>query len=142
MNKDFIEMDFLLDVLKESGTIKVPVQGRSMRPFLKEGRDSVVLNLPDGNLKKGDIVVYKRKNTCVMHRIVDVQQNTVSIMGDNEINPDNGVDKSNIVAVVKEIHRDGKIIRKNDFQWKFYSDIYINQNVRKLFLKLHKIRKA
>ena len=137
-----IEMELLLDVLRECGTIKLPVQGRSMQPFLKEGRDSAVLKLPDGNFNKGDIIVYKRKNTYFMHRIVDVQQNTVSIMGDNEINPDNGVPKSNIVAVVKEIHRDGKIINQKDFLWKFFSDVYINMSVRKIFLRLHKIRKG
>ena len=137
-----VEMELLLDVLNECGTIRLPVQGRSMQPFLKEGRDSAVLNLPDGNIKKGDIVVYKRKNAYFMHRIVDVQKNTVSIMGDNEINPDNGVEKSNIVAVVNEIRRDGKTINKNDFLWKFYSDVYINMKIRKIFLKLHKIRKG
>lgn len=141
-NNNFVEMEFLLDILKESGTIKLPVQGKSMEPFLKEGRDSVVLNLPDGELKKGDIVVYKRKNTYVMHRVVDVQQNTLSIMGDNEINPDNGVNKNTVVAVVKEIHRNGKIITEKDLLWKFYSDIYIKKNVRKFFLNIHKIRKA
>lgn len=142
MKDNFVEMEFLLDVMRDSGAISLPVQGKSMRPFLKEGRDSVVLIVPNGDYKKGDIVVYKRKNTYVMHRIVSVGQNTVSIMGDNEINPDNGVDKNNIVAVVKEIRRNGKVISNRDFEWKFYSDVYINPIIRKMILSFHKIRKV
>lgn len=137
-----VDMELLLDVLNECGTVKLPVQGRSMRPFLKEGRDSVILNRPDGNYKKGDIVVYKRGSAYIMHRIISVNDNSVSIIGDNEINPDNGVCRDNIAAVVKEVYRNGKMLNSGSFIWKFYEKVYINLTVRKIILKLHRIRKG
>lgn len=142
MNENnFVEFELLLDVLNECGTVKLPVQGKSMQPFLKEGRDSVFLSVPDGNYNTGDIIVYKRGNAYFIHRITEVNDDTVSIMGDNEINPDNGVPKERIVASVRRIEREGRIITEKDLIWKFYSKVYIKQNVRNFFLKLHKIRK-
>lgn len=140
--KNVVEMELMLDVLKESGTVTLPVQGRSMLPFLKEGRDRVVLSLPDGNFRKGDIVVYHRGKAYVMHRIISVSGNTVSIMGDNETNPDSGVNIENIVAAVEKAERKGRMINKNNLIWKFFSSVYIRPRVRKFFLKLHKIRKG
>lgn len=139
--KNFVEMELLLDVLNESGTVTLPVQGKSMLPFLKEGRDSVILRPSDGQYKKGDIVVYKRGNAYFMHRIISVGDGTVSIMGDNEINPDSGVDVKRIAAVVNAVKRGGKSVKPDSLLWKFYSVIYIKPVVRKFFLSLHKIRK-
>lgn len=141
-NKSSVQMEVLLDVLYKNGKIKLPVQGKSMEPFLKEGRDYVILTVPDGHYKKGDIVVYRCNGSFVMHRVTDINSSGFSIMGDNQLQPDYKVPKERIVAVVKKIFRNGKEITENDFVWKFYSDFYINLNVRKFFLKLHKIRKA
>lgn len=141
-SKNVVEMELMLDVLKESGTVTLPVQGRSMLPFLKEGRDKVFLSLPDGNCRKGDIVVYRRGRAYVMHRIISVGENTVSIIGDNEINPDNGVSKESIAAVVKKAERRGRIINEKSLVWKFYASVYIRPLIRKAFLKLHKVRKG
>ena len=140
--KQFVEMELILSAFKESGTASLPVQGRSMRPFLKAGRDRVFLSLPDGNFRKGDIVVYRRGRAFIMHRIIAVDGDTVSIMGDNETNPDNGVSKESIVAVVKKAERKGRIITEKSLVWKFFSSVYIRPRVRGFFLKLHRIRKG
>ncbi len=140
--KSSVQMEVLLDVLYKDGKIKLPVQGKSMEPFLKEGRDYVILSVPDGQYKKGDIVVYQCNNTFVMHRIAEITDNGFSIIGDNQLQADYEVPKERIVAVINEVIRDGKRITKNQFIWKFYSEIYSNIEVRKIFLKLHKIRKA
>lgn len=135
-------MELMLDIMNECGSVDLPVQGKSMRPFLKEGRDTIQLVKPDGQFKKGDIVVYRRNEKYLLHRIVAVGTETVSIAGDDEFQPDTGVDRDRIVAVVSKIRRDGKIIDKNDIIWKFYSKIYINLQVRKTLVKANKMRRA
>ena len=141
-NKNSVQMEVLLDVLYKDGKIKLPVQGKSMEPFLKEGRDYVFLSVPDGQYKKGDIVVYRCNDTFVMHRIAEKTETGFSIIGDNQLQADYEVPKERIVAVINEVLRDGKRITKNQIVWKFYSEIYSNLGVRKIFLELHKIRKA
>lgn len=140
--KCFLEMELMLDIMNECGSVDLPVQGKSMRPFLKAGRDSVQLVKPDGQFKKGDIVVYRRNDKYLLHRIVAVGTETVSIAGDNEFQPETGIDRGRIVAVVSKVRRDGKVIDKNDIIWKFYSKVYINMCVRKTLVKANKMRRA
>lgn len=113
-----------------------------MLPFLQENRDFVVLQPLEDELSVGDIVLYKRGNGYFLHRVVKIQNGFFTIMGDNELNPDKGISKESIVAVVNNCFINGKAVSKADFLWKFYSKIYIKSTFRRLALKAHKIRKT
>ena len=140
---DSINFELFLSVLDETDTVRIPVNGTSMRPFLKEGRDKVVLTKADADLiQKGDIVVYKKGGSFLLHRVVSVDGEAFSIMGDNETTPDCGISHQAVVATVVSVERCGKVIDKKHPMWRFYKIIFVNPPVRRVFHSLHKLRKA
>ena len=94
----------LADGLKVEFTPK----GVSMLPFIRGGRDSVVLAKP-GELLEGDIVLaHLQSGAYVLHRIIRIEGSRVILMGDGNIR---GVEKCNVedvIAVSEKIVRDGK----------------------------------
>lgn len=69
-------------VLSEKGCCVISTKGDSMWPVIKSGRDKVLIVLP-GSLSKNDIVLYRKHNTLILHRIVEICNNYVITRGDN-----------------------------------------------------------
>ena len=107
---------FILDSLSHNKTVEMKVSGNSMYPFLLDRLSSVILSKPL-NLKKGDIVLYKRNDDhYVLHRIISINDDklTYDIVGDNQYHVDKHVLKEVIIAKVIAYNRKGKGFKKND----------------------------
>ena len=129
------------DIFENMGESDVwlKVQGTSMRPFLRNDRDTVILRKPD-RLKIGDIVVFRRKETYIMHRIIELENGFITTLGDNLRVPEKGIPVENVCAKVVGAVRDGKQIDPDSAVWKFFSNIYIKQGVRKMLTKIRSWR--
>ncbi len=90
--------------------------GDSMMPFLREGRDLMIIEpRPEGRCKRLDAVLYKRPNgKYVLHRILKVRKNDYVLCGDNRIMREFGVQEDWIFGVLTGIIRDGKTIPVTD----------------------------
>ena len=98
-------MPLVREKLAMGGTATIPVRGVSMRPMLKEGRDSVVLSPIQGNLKKRDIALYQRADgSYILHRIADVCE-CYTCIGDAQFVFEKGIAPSQMIAVVTAIRR-------------------------------------
>lgn len=97
MNDD--NMKIQLDLY---GQLKIKPKGRSMLPFLKEARNSVVVEAPKRPIKKYDIVLYKYNDVYVLHRVMKTGETAYIICGDNSYVLEK-VEKENIIGVVTEI---------------------------------------
>lgn len=84
MSDDFIIKE-AIRLVNEGVSVTLPVKGRSMLPFIIDGKDSVILQKPDG-AKVGDVVL-AWVNGCryVVHRIIRIEGNQVTLMGDGNI---------------------------------------------------------
>lgn len=72
--------------LREGHTCTISVKGRSMRPFLEDKRDRVILAPITAPLAPGDAVLAEiREDTYVLHRIIGINDNAVTLMGDGNI---------------------------------------------------------
>ena len=72
--------------LREGHTCTISVKGRSMRPFLEDKRDRVILAPITAPLLPGDAVLAEiREDTYVLHRIIGINGNIVTLMGDGNI---------------------------------------------------------
>ncbi len=60
-----------------------PTRGVSMRPMLKEGRDTIVVRAKNGRLQPLDVAIYKREGEYVLHRVLRVIEGGYVIRGDN-----------------------------------------------------------
>ena len=102
------------------------VIGKSMKPLLREHRDTVLLKKYDGNLKKYDIALFKRANgSYALHRVVKICDSTYSFCGDNQVTIEKGITDEMIVAVAEGIYRDEKYIPCERFSYKLYSVIRV-----------------
>ena len=54
--------------------------GRSMRPFIPSG--SEVMIRPASSCKRGDIALVRTHSTLVLHRVVDIQSDSLVLRGD------------------------------------------------------------
>src|SRR5690606_4529737 len=75
----------VLEYLKQGKQVTIPVKGRSMRPFLKEG-DRVSLKPFDRkDLTKGIIVLAKVDDQMILHRVVRYNKETIWLAGDGNL---------------------------------------------------------
>ena len=101
------------EVISSGGEFRLFPRGTSMMPLIREGKDSVALVLPK-DIKKGDIVLYKRSNgQFVLHRVVKIKNGEYLMCGDNQYTVEHGIKKDDILAVVGRIFRDESEIPKD-----------------------------
>ena len=103
----------VLGVLEQGKRVTIPVKGFSMLPFIRGGKDLVVLEKADRDLLKADDIVLFHIGTqgggrYVMHRILAVDGDQVDIMGDGVPYNREHVLRNQILARAVEIIRGGK----------------------------------
>ncbi len=92
-----------------SNSLIVPVQGTSMMPTLHPG-DTCQVRLGERDVRLGDIVVYRRGQGLVIHRVVWRRGDWVWTRGDALIRPDPRVRRGSILGVVVTAERQGRVI--------------------------------
>lgn len=94
--------------LAEDKSVRFSPKGVSMKPMLRQGKDSVVLSSVPEKLKKYDLPLYQRKDgKYVLHRIVKVGK-TYSCLGDNQLKEESGLQHSQMIALVTGFYRGEK----------------------------------
>lgn len=74
-------------LLEEGRRVVLPVKGTSMHPFIISGRDSIELVSPSEPLKEYDVVwAWVDGSHYVIHRIIAIDGDKVSLMGDGNSN--------------------------------------------------------
>ena len=102
----------VLQVLRQGKRVTIPVKGFSMLPFIRGGKDLVVLEQAGDVLKADDIVLFhigpEDGGRYVMHRILSIDGDAVDIMGDGVPYAHEHVRRGQILAKAVEIVRNGK----------------------------------
>lgn len=132
MERQKINMDYrefipwmIEEYLKKGHTSTLPLQGFSMRPFLEDGRDMALLRYADdtNNIKVGDPVLAEiRPGHFVLHRIVAIDGQEVTLLGDGNLTPEH-CRRENIKAFVLGFYRKGRNTPDliDSTKWKVYS---------------------
>lgn len=133
MNESCIEQ-----YIKENGEMVITPVGTSMWPMLRNRRDTVYAVKPEGRLKKYDLPIYKRTDgKLVMHRVIEVHDDSYTMCGDHQTVLEPGIKDSQIIALVKGFYRDEKYIdvenKKYIRYYKFWCD---NFKRRKIILAI------
>ena len=72
-------------LVQEGVTVTFPVTGQSMLPFIIGGKESVILHAP-GLIDVGDVVLaWVDGNRYVVHRIIKLNYDRVTLMGDGNV---------------------------------------------------------
>lgn len=112
--------------LEHGGKASLTVTGCSMMPMLYHRRDCVTLIPAAPRQKKGDIILYRRKNgSYVLHRIIALSPGGYICCGDNQAERE-PVNQEQLIAVVDGFTRKGKAYSLNAFWYRLYKTAWVN----------------
>ena len=90
-------------LVQDGVSVTFPVKGRSMLPFITGGRESVILQKP-GSLQLGQVVLAQvGPDRYVVHRIIKVEPDRITLMGDGNIRGTESCTPSNVLAVATHV---------------------------------------
>ena len=101
------------------------VRGFSMRPFLENGRDKVIL-VPPRKPKIGDVVLAEiMEKRYALHRIISIKDGVYTMQGDG--NPKRMKEcftEEKIIGFADAFVRKGKYVSVRSFKWRTYSFVW------------------
>ena len=112
-------------LLREGHVVTIPVKGRSMSPFLADGRDAVTLQAcgAGDKLKPGDVVLARtgRTGMIVLHRIIARKGEWLTLQGDANPLQTERASMEDVVGVAVSFTRKGKNYAATSLAWRSYS---------------------
>jgi hypothetical protein len=85
--------------LAEQGELRVEISGSSMRPLLRAEKNTVHLRYLVQAPKPLDVVLFVREDgSYVLHRIIRADKGTYTLRGDNQIWPERGISRRQIIG--------------------------------------------
>ena len=99
--------------------------GDSMNPLIRQDRDILIIEKPNGRLHKYDVPLYRRDSgQYVLHRILKVRENDYVICGDNRYSKEYGITDRHIIGVLTAVVRNGKEIPVTDWKYRLYVHLW------------------
>jgi len=90
-------------LVQDGVSVTFPVKGRSMLPFITGGRESVILQKP-GSLQRGQVVLTQvGPDRYVVHRIIKVEADRITLMGDGNIRGTESCTPANVLAIATHV---------------------------------------
>jgi hypothetical protein len=121
MRNDML-LPFVVEQLEAGHTATLPLRGRSMRPFLEDGRDKALLKI-ESHPKVGDAVLAEiSKGHFVLHRIIKIEDEQVTLRGDGNLNEEHCT-LNDIRAKAIGFYRKGRNVldTTESKKWRIYS---------------------
>ena len=104
---DSVILSEAVRLVNEGVEVTFSVNGRSMRPFIEGGRDSVVLVKPV-DVKRLDVVLARTDDgRHVVHRVLSVDGGRVTLMGDGNLCGRETCGMDGVLAKVTHVVRPG-----------------------------------
>ena len=113
----------VIAMLAEGHTVTLPLRGRSMRPFLEDGRDKALLEAVKRTPRVGDAVLAEiSPGHFVLHRIVKIDGEAVTLRGDGNLNTES-CRLQDVKALATAFYRKGRDVADStsDLKWRIYS---------------------
>lgn len=113
------------DEINRNGRLIFTNVGDSMQPLIRQGRDLLIIEKPEGRLKKYDVPLYKRDSgKYVLHRIMKVRKDDYVICGDNRYRMEYGITDRNIIGVLTAVVRNGRELHVTDIRYRIYVHLW------------------
>lgn len=116
------------------------VRGYSMRPFLDDRRDKVIL-IPPCTPDIGDIVLARvGEKSYAIHRVIKIENGIYTMQGDgNPLYMKEEFTEADIIGVAQAFIRKGKTVTTDSLQWRAYSFIWkALKPFRRIILGVHR----
>lgn len=126
------------EVLQKNGYLLYTNTGYSMMPLLRQKRDIIEIHRKGPErYKKYEVVLYKRADRYILHRILKVLPDGYIIAGDNCTFVEKDIKDEHILGVMTRVIRDGKSITPGNILYKLYVHLWCDiYPVRMVLLKV------
>lgn len=133
-------MPIYLEGLKEGKKVKLTPFGFSMYPILVGGRDSLILNKIDRELKRGDICLYRRDTGIyVTHSVHHVDKTGIYLLGESQTGIEGPLSMDHMLAYAEGFIRKGKLYSCSNSLYRFFHEIWmILRPVRPVLIKAYR----
>ena len=143
MDRIVLPNDVLLNevaqLLGEGREVVITPKGRSMLPFIRGEVDQVKLRHPDC-LKEGDIVLAYFENRYVLHRIIAINGDEITLMGDGNLKGNEQGERSDVVGKVVEIITPDHCQHKPGKAWLWRHTLFLRKYLLKVYRKWNKLK--
>ena len=130
-NKEFIAI--IEEHLNLGKTVSIKVKGNSMLPFFIDDKTLVDLK-KDNSYKKYDVVLAKYHNKYVLHRIIKIKDDKITLRGDGNLSKEI-IGLNNIYGKVISLKTNKKSIKNDKFKVITWN---LLRPIRKVLLKIFK----
>jgi hypothetical protein len=109
-------------LLSEGESVEINIKGSSMYPYLREGKDKVVVSpVRKEDLLRGAIILFRYLDRYILHRIIRCEGGTFIMKGDGVWRNQEKASQEDIIGVVHTIIRpDGRTVSTNSFSAQVY----------------------
>ncbi len=114
------------EMLQEKGWLVYTNVGISMLPLLRQNRDIIEIHRkePATRCRRYDVVLYKRGDKYILHRVLEVRPKDYVICGDHNIRREYGITDDRILGVMTRVIRDGKSITTENRGYRLYVHLW------------------
>ena len=139
MEKEILKIE---DAITQNGIYVGPTVGMSMYPMLKNRRDTIIVRPKTERLKRLEVALYKRGESYIMHRVIEVLKDGYLIRGDN-CYYDEIVAEEDVIGILTEFYRKDKHYLCTDTKYIRYAKKRVKRyKIRLFFYKVkRKIRR-
>lgn len=141
-------MEEIRTLVSEGKTVTLTVKGNSMNPFIVHLRDRMTIGpWKDADIRKGTVALVKdTRGNYVIHRIIRREEDSVTLLGDGNVGFTETATLDNIIGIMHNIDRKGRIWTSESAMWRLYSWFWMTLTPlrryplalwRKLFLRSH-----
>lgn len=112
--------------LKDNVSVRLFVNGNSMIPFIKGGKDSITLKPYDGeDLPLGIAALYKWNGSYMIHRLVKKEGDSFHFLGDGNICRFEIIKRDEVLGILQTIHHaDGTETDATGEKWRKYGMLW------------------
>lgn len=107
-----------IDIINKEGYLLYPFKGISMLPLLDEDNDLVRIE-KSNNYSLYDVILFKKNDNYVLHRIIGVNNDLYRVRGDNAVEID-VIKNEDIVGKMVGYYKGDRYISINDEEYQFY----------------------
>ena len=124
-NEEYPRTSSFAETLEKKGYIVYTNMGYSMLPLLRQQKDVIEIRKKGpGRCRKYDVVLYKRGNKYILHRILKVLPEGYLIAGDHCTVVERDIKDDNILGVMTRVLRNGKNITPENIWYRIYVHLW------------------
>lgn len=126
--------------LGQGKVIQLTPVGISMLPFIRGGRDKVLVR-KEAEVKVGDIVLVPFGDHLILHRVYAIDGTRLTLMGDGNLKGTEKVDVSEVLGTAVQIIEPNGHCRRPHKAWLWRHTLPARRVMLKLRRKWYKLRK-